>query len=109
MGLIWSDILGVVFSCIGIGLFLFGFVIIKKISTLLPKAKVLKDWKIISVLMLIFTGGYGVNIVAILLELTEILVVMTAFVYLFGAIFVVLVIQLSYKTYKLIVESAEEA
>jgi len=108
MVLVWSDILSIIFSCIGICLFLICLLIVKKILDLFPKAKMRKDWKVIAILILIFTAGYGVNILAILLELADVLVIMQAFVYLFGAVFVLLVIQLSYRTYKLIVKSAQE-
>ena len=108
MVLVWSDYLNLIFSCIGIAIFLICLLIIKKILQLFPKAKMRKDWKIISLLIIIFIGGYFVNILAIILELVDILVIMQAFVYLFGAIFVFLVIDLSYRTYKLILESAAE-
>jgi hypothetical protein len=106
--MLWSEWLGIIFSLIGMGLFLFSLIIVRKILSLFPKAKMRKDWKLIAILIGIFTVGYIVNIIAILLSLADVLVVMTAFVYLFGAIFVLIVIQLSYRTYKLILESAEE-
>ncbi len=108
MVLVWNDVLNIIFSCVGIGLFLFCLFIVKKILYLFPKAKMRKDWKVISILIAIFTAGYGVNIIGILLEIADFLTIMQAFVYLFGAIFVFIVIDLSYRTYKLIIESAEE-
>jgi hypothetical protein len=95
MVLAWNDIMSVIFSFIGIALFSFCLLIVRKILALFPKAKMRKDWKIIVILIAIFIGGYAVNIVGILLEILDVLVIMQAFVYLFGALFVLIVIQLT--------------
>ena len=50
--------------------------------------------------------GYVVNIVAIYLENQDLKDIMVPVVYVFGAIFVVIMTTLSLRTYKVILESA---
>ncbi|MBD3227041.1 MAG: hypothetical protein GF329_02550 [Candidatus Lokiarchaeota archaeon] len=102
------SILNLIFSIIGMCIFVYCIFVIRKILKLFPKAKMRKDWIINIILILIFTVGYGVNIIAVIFAIDILLIIMQAFVYLFGAIFVFIVIRLSYKTYKLIIESAKE-
>jgi len=101
-------ILNIIFSIIGIGLFSYCVLIVRKILQLFPKAKMRREWIINAILIMIFIVGYIVNIIAITLSLTAMLNIMVAFVYLFGAVFVFIIIRLSYKTYKLIIKSAKE-
>lgn len=103
------SILNLVFSIAGMAIFIYCIFIIRKILKLFPKAKMRREWIINIILILIFTVGYGVNIIAVVLNIQIILIIMTAFVYLFGAIFVFIVIRLSYNTYKLILASAKES
>ncbi|MHA1232271.1 MAG: hypothetical protein ACTSRP_16720 [Candidatus Helarchaeota archaeon] len=98
----------VAFSVIGILIFIYCIILIKKILDLFPKAKMRREWTICIILIAIFITGYIINIIGILLNIEFILDIMQAFVYLFGAVFVLIVVRLSYKTYKLILESAKE-
>ncbi|MHA1268452.1 MAG: hypothetical protein ACTSPY_01575 [Candidatus Helarchaeota archaeon] len=100
--------LNITCSIIGIVIFIYCILIIKKILNLFPKAKMRREWSISAILVGIFTGGYIINIIGILLNIEFILDIMQSFVYLFGAIFVFIIVRLSYKTYKLILESAKE-
>lgn len=101
-------LLGTTFSVIGMILFLYCLLVVRKILDLFPKAKMRKDWMIIGILIVFFILGYAINIWALITENSEVVVFMQSFVYLFGAIFVLVVIQLSFRTYKLILKSAEE-
>ncbi|MFX1518317.1 MAG: hypothetical protein ACFFCD_00115 [Promethearchaeota archaeon] len=103
-----SAMIGIAFSVVGIVLFLYCVVVVRKILNLFPKAKMRTDWMIIGILIIFFVIGYGVNIWALITNNLPVLTFMQSFVYLFGAIFVLVVIQLSYRTYKIIVKSAEE-
>ena len=101
-------LLGTIFSVLGLILFLYCLLVVSKILQLFPQAKMRKDWMIIGILIGFFAIGYAVNIWALLTENLLVQSFMQSFVYLFGAIFVVVVIQLSYRTYKLILKSAKE-
>lgn len=101
-------LLGTTFSVLGLILFLYCLLVVRKILQLFPQAKMRKDWMIIGILIGFFAIGYAVNIWALLTENLLVQSFMQSFVYLFGAIFVVVVIQLSYRTYKLILKSAKE-
>ena len=102
-----ATLLGIAFSVIGLALFLYCLLVVRNILNLFPKAKMRRDWMIIGILIAFFSVGYAVNIWALLAN-PAILVYMQSFVYLFGAVFVFVVIQLSLRTYKLILKSAEE-
>ena len=101
-------LLGTIFSVLGLILFLYCLLVVRKILQLFPQAKMRKDWMIIGILIGFFAIGYAVNIWALLTENLLVQSFMQSFVYLFGAIFVLVVIQLSYRTYKLILKSAKE-
>jgi hypothetical protein len=82
--------------------FIISLFIIIKIKKLFPGMKVIKKWIIIQLLIVLFLCGYVFNIIFLTLEIMDVVEIMTAIVYIFGALFVLIVISLSYKTYKLI-------
>ena len=90
--------------CSGAGIifFILSLIIIKRINTLFPGTKIIKRWLVIQVLIILFLFGYVFNIVFLALDFIEIVTIMTAIVYFFGGLFVLIVINLSYKTYKVI-------
>lgn len=98
--------LNIICAIIGACLFIYSVLIINSILTLFPKAKIRKDWKIIDVLIIFFLLGYIVNIIAVSFEISSILIIMQAFVYAFGALFVLIVVRLSHKTYKILISTA---
>ncbi len=100
--------LNIACATIGMLIFIYCIIIVNNILKLLPKAKINKNWKVIGILICFFVVGYIINIIAVLLENNIILLIMQSLVYLFGAVFVLLVVRLSFKTYKILVESAEE-
>jgi len=102
-------IINIVFSIAGIIIFIVCEFIVLNILKLFPKAKMRTDWKVIFILVIFFISGYVVNIIALLLNISPILMFMQAFVYIFGAIFVLIVINLSYRTYKILIKTAENS
>ncbi|MFX1321295.1 MAG: hypothetical protein ACFFAQ_06600 [Promethearchaeota archaeon] len=89
-------------SVCGAAFFLISLFIISKIKGLFPGTKINKKWIIIQMLIILFLFGYVFNIIFLALDMPEIIAIMTAIVYIFGALFVLIVINLSFKTYKLI-------
>jgi hypothetical protein len=98
----FSYYFGVICSCAGIVFFLYSFILIRKIKKLFPGSNVTKKWMVREILILIFLVGYVSNIIFLTLELTAVITFMTAFVYFFGGIFVLIIINLVYTTYKTI-------
>lgn len=96
--------------CVGGGLVLFAasLIDIQKINRMIARARIKKSWEIIRALVIFFCFGYVVSLTAILLDVTDLLTLMTAFVYLFGALFVLIVMRVSHRTYALIISSAED-
>jgi hypothetical protein len=93
----------------GCGILFFGFAINSetKIINQLIRIKKAKKWYILRGLTLFFTGGYIMEIIAIVETQTSLLYYLNAFVFLFGAIFVVMIILISEQTYRAIFEVAE--
>lgn len=89
-------------SISGAAFFIISLFIITKIKGLFPGSKINKKWIIIQLLIVLFLFGYVFNIIFLALNMPEIIAVMTAIVYIFGALFVLIVINLSFKTYKTI-------
>jgi hypothetical protein len=104
----YYSILNIVCAIAGMLIFIYCIQIVSKILLHFPNAKMNKSWKVIRILIAFFLIGYILNILAVLLELNEVLLIMQALVYLFGALFVFIVVRLSYKTYQLLKQSAEE-
>lgn len=87
----------------GIIFFIISLLIIIKIKELFPATKLIKKWVIIQLLIVLFLFGYVFNIIFLILELTGVTNIMVAIVYIFGGFFVLIIVNLSYKTYKEIV------
>ena len=103
MALDWNFYFSLFCSIGGIAFFLISLLLISKIKELFPATKLIKKWVIIQILILIFLCGYVFNIIFLALELTAFTNIMVAIVYIFGALFVLIVVNLSYKTYREIV------
>lgn len=86
----------------GIGFFIYSLLIIKRITDLFPSGSVGRKWNFIRILIFLFLGGYVVNIVFLAIGSVEIVLFMTAIVYIFGGLFVFIIIDLAFNTYKLI-------
>lgn len=99
----WTFYLNLTCSLVGIVFFIYSSIIIKRIRELFPGTNIIKKWSRIQVLIILFLIGYVFNIIALFLELSELIMIMTAMVYIFGGFFVFYIINLSYKTYKLVV------
>ncbi len=99
--------LNMVASIGGIFFFLYSLVLIRKIKGLFPKGSVSKKWLFRQFLIVIFLFGYIFNIIFQFYGLTELLEYMTALVYLFGGVFVFIIIRLVYKTYNIILKESK--
>jgi len=103
MALDWYFYFSLICSIGGVTFFIISLFLIIKIKELFPATKLIKKWVIIQVLILLFLCGYIFNIISLYFELTTFTNIMVAIVYIFGALFVLIVVNLSYKTYKEIV------
>ncbi|MFW9896517.1 MAG: hypothetical protein ACFFD7_11990 [Candidatus Thorarchaeota archaeon] len=93
----------------GIIFFIYSLILIRKIKRLFPGSKITKKWFLRELLIIIFLAGYILNILFLILQLTEIITIMTALVYIFGGLFVFIIIKLVYNTYKtILLEYAEK-
>ncbi len=106
--LVFEDYLLILASLIGIVLFLYSTTKILNIINLLPKeSKTRSYWMYALILTIVFSLGYLMSIVAVLVDQKQLLDSITPFIYLFGALFVFIVVLVSFRTYKAILESAE--
>jgi hypothetical protein len=103
MTLDWNFYFSLFCSIGGITFFILSLLIVSKIKELFPATKLIKKWVVIQVLIILFLCGYVFNIIFLVYELTGITNVMVAIVYIFGGFFVLIIVNLSYKTYKEIV------
>ena len=93
----------------GIAFFIYSLIITKNIKALFPASNIIRKWVIIQILIVFFLLGYIFNILFLALDQVEFLNIMVALVYIFGGLFVALIINLSYKTYKtMILDSSSE-
>ncbi len=99
--------LNLIASLGGIFFFLYSLILIRKIKKLFPKGSVSKKWLFREFLIVIFLFGYIFNIIFHIYGLTEILEYMTAMVYLFGGLFVFVIIKLVHKTYDTILKESK--
>ena len=95
-------------AVVGAIIFVACIVIVRQIIALFPGAKMTGKWRTIQVLIGFFLMGYVMNILAVVLAWTEVLLLMQAFVYVFGAVFVFMVVSLAKQTYTLILEAARD-
>ena len=95
-------------SIIGIIIFIYSALKIIAIMNLLPKeSKTRTYWLYAIILIVLFGLGYFFSIVVILTDNKSLLDSITPIIYLFGSVFVLIVVLVSYRTYKAILESAE--
>jgi len=99
--------LNLIASLGGIFFFIYSLILIRKIKRLFPKGKISKKWLFREFLIGIFLFGYFFNIIFQFYGLTELLEYMTALVYLFGGVFVFIIIRLVYKTYNIILKESK--
>ena len=92
----------------GIFFFLYSLILIRKIKKLFPKGSVSKKWLFRELLIIIFLFGYVFNIIIQLVpEMCFLSEYMTAMVYLFGGLFVFIIIKLVHKTYDTILKESK--
>ncbi len=92
-----------VVACIlGFILFVKSWTYSRKIQDLLAETQIVKKWRFATFLVGLFSAGYLVNIVLVFFYSLETLLVVEGIVFFFGAVFVLIVFDLAYKTYDLI-------
>ncbi len=74
----------------------------RKIQDLLKETKIVKRWRIATLLVGFFSIGYLANIPLVFIVDLPVLLLIEALVFLGGGIFVLLVFNLAFKTYNLI-------
>lgn len=92
------------------GLLVFGYSVFKvlDIIKLLPKeSKTKQYWNYAIILIILFMLGYLFSIFVIATENTSLLDTITPIIYILGSIFVFIMVTVSLRTYKAILESAE--
>ncbi len=100
--------INIIFAAAGMVLFLYCIIQVRNILQLFPNAKMNKSWKIVNILIAFFLVGYLINIIAVFLQLVPVLLFMQSFVYLFGALFVLIVVRLSYRTFRILKQTAAD-
>ena len=106
--LVLGDYLLIGASIVGILIFLYSALKILNIMKLLPKeSKTRTYWLYAISLIILFGIGYLLSIIAVLTDNKDILDSVTPVIYLFGSVFVLIVVIISYRTYKAILESTE--
>lgn len=95
--LIFSDYLVILASICGIAIFIYSGMKILDIIQLLPKeSKTRMYWLYALVLIVLFALGYLFSIIAIMMDQKDLLNSITPIIYIFGAIFVFIVVLVSY-------------
>ena len=95
-------------SLFGVIVFIYSGYKIYEIMNLLPvKSKTRTYWLYAIILIILFGLGYVFSIIVILTNNKDLLDSITPIIYLFGAIFVFIMVTVSLRTYKAILESAE--
>ncbi|MFW9915505.1 MAG: hypothetical protein ACFFGZ_07820 [Candidatus Thorarchaeota archaeon] len=89
-------------SAIGFVIFTWALLYSRKIVSLLKDTRIVKKWRIASILVAFFSFGYVINIPLIFIVDFELLLIIEGLIFLFGAIFVLLVFAIAYQTYNLI-------
>lgn len=89
---------------IGFALFVTAWNYARKISTMLKDTRIVRRWNIAAAMVGFFSLGYLGNILIVFVADLSVLLIVEALVFLVGAIFVLLVFNLSFKTYELIYE-----
>jgi signal transduction histidine kinase/DNA-binding NarL/FixJ family response regulator len=83
---------------LGAGVMLFSVLSTRKVLTLLRASRYRRPWQVLLGLMVFFLVGYLAVIVLVFADLTWLILILTGVVFLFGALFVYLVVQLGYLT-----------
>jgi hypothetical protein len=101
------EILSLVCSIIGAIFFIIAIVYETKIMSKVKKLKAYKKWQLLTFFTAFFFLGYVVNILSLINEWDAIAAAFGALVYAMGGAFVLLVVYVSFTTYKVIFEAAE--
>lgn len=101
------EILSFICSIIGAIFFIIAIVYETKIMSKVKKLKAYKKWLLLTFFTGFFFLGYVVNLLSLYFRWTDVAAVFGALVYAMGGAFVLLVVYISFTTYKVIFEAAE--
>ncbi len=106
-------IISLICSIGGVIFFVISLLIVSKIKDMFPGTKLVKKYKFIQMLIVLFLMGYVFNIIFLALKTVwpfaaVMAVIFVAIVYIFGGLFVLIVINLGYKTYKTILSEPKK-
>ena len=102
--LLLIQIFNVICCLIGFAFFATAWTYARKISVMLKDTRIVRRWNLATAMVGFFSLGYLGNILIVFVADLSVLLVVEALVFLVGAIFVLLVFNLSFKTYELIYE-----
>lgn len=102
------DYFYIVASIIGLVIFAYSALKVQGIMNLLPKESKTKTYWLYALgLIFLFMLGYLFSILVIFTNNKAFLDTITPVIYIFGAVFVFIMVTISFRTYKVILESAE--
>ena len=101
------EILSLICSIIGAIFFIIALKYEMKIMTNVKKLQAYKKWRCATFFTAFFFLGYVVNILSLGFQWTEVAAIFGALVYAMGGMFVLLVVYMSFTTYKVIFDAAE--
>lgn len=103
-----DDYLLILSSIVGLLIFIYSAMKVLNIMSLLPKESKTRSYWLYAILLIVLFGlGYLFSIVAVLTGQQNLLLSIIPVIYIFGAIFVLIVVMVSLRTYKAILESSE--
>ena len=101
------EILSLICSIVGAIFFIFALKYEMKIMRKVKKLKAYKKWQLATSFTAFFFLGYVVNILSLIFGWADVAAIFGALVYAMGGAFVLLVVYVSFTTYKIIFEAAE--
>lgn len=87
---------------VGFVIFVTAWTFARKIEKLLKETRIVKKWRLASLMVGFFSLGYLINIPLVFFYDLTMLLIVEGLVFLVGSIFVLLVFNLAFKTYDLI-------
>ena len=94
----WFEYLTIALILIGAGIMLYAIVFTRKILVVVHTLKIQKTWVLLIVLMSIFFVGYLIAAGLVISENKNLVVLITGFIFCFGAVFVAITVHTGYST-----------
>ncbi|MFX1284195.1 MAG: hypothetical protein ACFFB5_11100 [Promethearchaeota archaeon] len=100
--LILIQIFNAICCLIGFVIFVNAWRFARKIEKLLEETRIVKKWRLASLMVGFFSLGYLINVILVFSYDLSMLLIVEGLVFLIGSLFVLLVFYLAFKTYDLI-------